>query len=64
MVLRISAGEIIAGRYRVESLVGKGGMALVYKAQHIGTHKTCALKFMRPRLIGKPQLLKEFLKEA
>ena len=29
-------GAVIAGKYRIESLIGSGGMANVYKAQEIG----------------------------
>ena len=38
-------------RYRVDSLLGRGSMARVYKARHLGLDRDCALKIMDPRLM-------------
>jgi tRNA A-37 threonylcarbamoyl transferase component Bud32 len=40
-------GDVIADKYRVEQLLGNGGMAWVYLATHLPLHKRVALKFLR-----------------
>src|SRR5687768_7146237 len=39
-------GMIVAGKYRVERLLGRGGMGAVYQATHMGIGKRVALKFL------------------
>jgi len=46
-VARFSAGDTVAGRYRVERLIGRGGMGDVYAAEHLLTGQQVALKVMR-----------------
>jgi len=59
-----SSGETIVDRYRVEGLLGQGGMAAVYRARHTGTDKLCALKFLLPGLARQPRFREQFLMEA
>ena len=57
-------GRIIAGRYRVVSLVGAGGMGEVYRAEHVTLKRPTALKFMRPALGDDADALARFRREA
>src|SRR5688500_13718649 len=41
-------GEVIDDKYRIEELLGQGGMGAVYKATHIGTDRPVALKIIVP----------------
>lgn len=52
------------GRYRVEALVGEGGMALVFRAHDPHLHRTVALKVVHPRLSPDPAFVARFLREA
>ena len=45
-------GEILDGRYRVERLLGTGGMGAVYEAEHIEIGKRVALKVLHPQLLA------------
>ena len=55
-------GRTIAG-YELEQLVGEGGTATVYRAQH-AEHGQCAIKFLKQRLRKDPVSVKRFLREA
>lgn len=39
-------GEVIAGRYRLDAVIGQGGMGTVFKAEHVNMGKTFALKML------------------
>jgi serine/threonine-protein kinase len=46
-------GKIFAGKYRIESLLGEGGMARVYKATHQTIDKPVVIKLMHPHLSAR-----------
>ena len=51
--------------YRVESLLGKGGMGRVYLARHRDLHRPCALKILSPRLAAEDEdYVSRFLNEG
>ena len=53
------------GQYRVDSVLGRGTMAWVFKAKHLGLGRPCALKIMDPGLVErKPGLRNQFWAEA
>jgi serine/threonine protein kinase len=57
-------GTVIGARYRIEGVLGEGGMAIVYKARHTSTGKTCALKLVHRHLVSRPELVELFVREA
>ncbi len=58
------AGREIAGRYRILSQLGQGGMGAVYRAQQISLKRTVALKLLRAELSQEPGLVRRFNAEA
>jgi eukaryotic-like serine/threonine-protein kinase len=54
----------VAGRYRVERLLGAGGMGTVYRAEHVHMKKTVALKVMHPDLARISDIVTRFEREA
>jgi serine/threonine-protein kinase len=61
---RFVAGELVAGRYRVEGLLGKGGMGEVYRAEDVKLAQTVALKFLPVALAQSPSMLARFHNEV
>ena len=56
-------GDEFAG-YRLVSLIGHGGMSIVYRAEHIGLERTVALKLLSPQLSGDEAFRERFQRES
>ena len=53
------------GQYRVDRVLGRGTMACVFKAKHLGLGRPCALKVMEPSLVARqPGIRAQFWAEA
>ncbi len=59
-----AASQIIAGKYRLESLIGHGGMGSVWRAQHVTLGMPVAIKFMGEHAMSDPESRKRFDREA
>ncbi len=57
-------GEIIAGKYRVESVLGRGGMGVVFAARHNISERRVAVKWMEADPDGEADALERFVREA
>jgi len=57
-------GQVLADRYRVLDLIGKGGMGKVYLAEHVALGKRVAVKVLNPAYTHRPDQVKRFLREA
>src|SRR5688572_27362052 len=57
-------GQVVGGRYRVEALLGEGGMGAVYRAEHIQLQKLVALKILHPEMTARPEAVARFEREA
>ena len=57
-------GDVIAGKYKVLGLLGRGGMGEVVAAEHLHLHHTVAIKFLSPRTPVSPEIVSRFLQEA
>jgi eukaryotic-like serine/threonine-protein kinase len=58
------AGQVLDGRYRVESRVARGGMATVYVATDTRLDRTVALKIMHRELASDADFVRRFIGEA
>jgi serine/threonine protein kinase len=57
-------GEILLGKYRVEEIIGVGGMGRVVKASHLYLQQPVAIKILLPDLSGSQTTIARFLREA
>jgi serine/threonine-protein kinase len=60
----VRPGDVVAGKYGVERLLGVGGMGLVVAAHHLQLDKTVALKVLLPEALDNPEAVARFLREA
>jgi serine/threonine-protein kinase len=57
-------GQTIAGRYKIESLLGQGGMSTVYKATDPNLRRAVAVKLIHPHLAADADFVRRFEEEA
>src|SRR5450631_724224 len=60
----VQQGDVLAGKYRVERVLGVGGMGMVVAAMHLELHEPRALKFMLPSELSRTAAVERFLREA
>ena len=63
-LVALGPGSLLAGKYLLGGLLGRGGMGSVYEAVHVGVGKSVAVKVLEERFATDPGLLKRFELEA
>jgi len=56
-------GQVLCNKYRIDRVLGVGGMAVVYAATH-RLQKECAIKILHPELSVRPDICQRFLREG
>jgi eukaryotic-like serine/threonine-protein kinase len=59
-----SPGDVLAEKYRLVSLLGRGGMGSVWRADHLVLRTPVALKLLRREILDQPDAHARFLREA
>ncbi len=57
-------GTVLDGRYKIEKVLGEGGMGLVYKARHITLNKPLAIKVLKAEVSKDQEIVARFRQEA
>lgn len=60
----VQPGDVLLGKYRVERVLGRGGMGMVVAATHVGLSGLVAIKVMLPEMVDHPEAIGRFLREA
>jgi serine/threonine protein kinase len=60
----VQPGNVLAGKYRVDRVLGRGGMGVVVEAHHVTLDERVALKFLLPSYAEHPEASARFLREA
>ncbi|MGE0784789.1 MAG: serine/threonine protein kinase [Sandaracinaceae bacterium] len=58
------AGDVVAGQYQIEKMLGHGGMGAVFAAHHMRTQRAVAIKWMLPAAATSPDAVARFISEA
>jgi serine/threonine protein kinase len=56
--------EVLAEKYRIERVLGQGGMGVVMAAMHLNLDERVAIKFLLPEFVSDPVLVARFLREG
>ena len=57
-------GRVFDKRYRIEKVIGVGGMAIVFKAEDILMNRTVAIKMLKNDIAGDSEALRRFINES
>jgi serine/threonine-protein kinase len=57
-------GQVLDGRYQVASVLGEGGMGIVYKARHVTLGKPLAIKVLKADVSKDQEIVQRFRQEA
>ncbi len=60
----VEEGEVVAGKYRVERVLGVGGMGVVVAARHLQLDERVALKILTPAALASAEVVARFEREA
>ena len=60
----VREGEVLAEKYRVDKVIGMGGMGVVVAATHVDLDQKVALKFLLPHAAASPSHVERFLREG
>ncbi len=60
----VGVGDIIGGKFRVDAVLGAGGMGIVVAASHLELGHRVAIKFLRDEMLQNHTVVERFLREA
>lgn len=60
----VQIGDVLAGKYRIEKILGRGGMGVVAAAIHVQLDERVAIKFLLPEALQNDGIIERFNREA
>ena len=60
----LEPGTVVAGKFRIERVIGEGGMGVVLAAHHLLLGRTVAIKLLKPAALAHPDIVTRFGNEA
>jgi serine/threonine-protein kinase len=64
MGVAVQPGSVLLGKYRVDRVIGVGGMGAVIGARHLQLDERVAIKFLLPEMLQHEEVVQRFLREA
>jgi eukaryotic-like serine/threonine-protein kinase len=62
--MQVGVGVVVQGKYRIDRVLGAGGMGTVVAATHLGLRHPVAIKLLAAEVAHEPEVLARFLREA
>src|SRR6185436_12671425 len=59
-----AVGQEVAGKYKIERVLGVGGMGVVLAAKHLRLEEPVAIKILLPELARRQEIVTRFMREA
>lgn len=63
-IVEVAVGTVLAGKYRVDRILGRGGMGIVVAATHLELETSVAIKLLLPEVRGNQEVVARFAREA
>src|ERR1051325_8947704 len=63
-MVEIAAGQVLEGKYRVDRVIGRGGMGIVVAARHLVLDEKVAIKFLSEEALENGEAVARFEREA
>ncbi|MGE0547730.1 MAG: serine/threonine protein kinase [Kofleriaceae bacterium] len=60
----VAVGQVLQGKYRVESILGQGGMGVVAACTHLALNDRVAIKMLRPDVLSDRDAIERFTREV
>ncbi|APR86460.1 Serine/threonine-protein kinase pkn3 [Minicystis rosea] len=60
----VNVGDVLASKYKVEHVLGVGGMGVVVAAKHLTLGERVAIKFLLPHALERPDVVARFIREG
>ncbi|MDP3274851.1 MAG: serine/threonine-protein kinase [Deltaproteobacteria bacterium] len=57
-------GQLLAGRYRMDSIIGRGGMGVVFRGLDLQSRRPVAIKLLHYEYVERPEIVSRFIREA
>ncbi len=64
VVAGVCEGDVLVGKYRIERILGEGGMGVVAQAHHLQLDERVAIKFLLPNALENQEVVARFAREA
>src|SRR5215467_5944202 len=63
-IAQFAPGQLVAGKYLIEKVIGGGGLGVVAAAKHLQLEQRVAIKYLQAKVLDNKKVVERFLREA